>query len=150
MPTPESWDGWPSEPSRGWYLKCWVSRDQNYQISTVTISKFRVGKRKSLTRAQTMCFRTTDFKLHINLDWTSQKLAENSLVLHRSSREKTLSSYEHRRKNGVKGGRWGGKKWGKKKIFLFKPTTLSTGSDRHITLRIWLSILLPFWCICKE
>lgn len=61
-------------------------------------------------------FRPTDFKLHINLDWTPQKLAENSLGLHRSSREKTLSSYEHRRKNGVKGGKmWG--KTEKKKIF---------------------------------
>lgn len=61
-------------------------------------------------------FRTTDFKLHINLDWTSQKLAENSLGLHRSSREKTLSSYEHRQKNGAKGGKCG-EKVKKRKIF---------------------------------
>lgn len=43
--------------------------------------------------------------------------------------------------------------WGRKKgIFLFKPTTtLSTGSLLDaITSHTWLSILLPFWCICRE
>lgn len=74
-------------------------------------------------------FRTTDFKLHINLDWTPQKLAENSLGLHRSSREKTLSSYEHRQKNGVKREKCGEKVKKKKRFFffLFKPATLATG-----------------------
>lgn len=128
-----------------WHAEC--QKNQNYQISTVTISKFQGGKRKAW---RVHVFRTTDLKLHTNLDWTSQKLAENSVGLHRSSREKTLSSYEHRRKNGVKGGKMG--KSGKKKVFfLFKPTTLSTGSlVDAITLHIWLSILLPSWCICKE
>lgn len=94
-------------------MTCRVSRNQNYQISTVTISKFQGGKRKAW---RVHVFRTTDLKLHTNLDWTSQKLAENSVGLHRSSREKTLSSYEHRRKNGVMGGE-NGEKWKKKKYF---------------------------------
>lgn len=80
-------------------------------------AKFELEKRKAL-RVLKPCIRTTDFKLHINLDWTPQKLAENSLGLHRSSKEKTLSSYEHRRENWVKWEKCR-EKVGKKKEFFF-------------------------------
>lgn len=98
-----------SEPSEHqgvgmWKAECPDIKMIRYQLQPS--ANFKLEKEKP-GACSNHVFRTTNFKLHINLDWTSQKLAENSLGLHRSSREKTLSSYEHRRKNGVKGGKMG-------------------------------------------
>lgn len=89
-------------------------------------------------------FRTTDFKLHTNLDWTSQKLAENPLGLHRSSREKTLSSYEHRRKNGVKGEKCGEKSGGGGTNFFLFVLTSNIGWPRSMPSHCIFGC--PFFC----
>lgn len=142
-----------------------AASDSTKCVQSKLLSPPILGWKLLLVHAQAGCIDHDIFVIYIHFIWTLFKTGAETWQTGTCPREKTLSSYE--RAGGKRRGKmlWLTKKnkknkkqkriiikW-KSKIesqnFKFEPaTTFSTRFPNDaITLRIFVSILLPFWCI---